>query len=156
MFNIAGTRRRISITLLRISGVDEHRYARWFPAGTTDNADSYTPTRNRVTPALLRPAPHPKGKETTIRWEQDGGKNGNDRLGSQRWMCPGCRTTCATRGHPGRHRVLACEWACYMKSAKPDPLPLRHTGWHDNTHPRRNRRKLRRRCPGTRHLNRMD
>lgn len=25
------------------------------------------------------------------------------------------------RGLPGRHRVLACEWACYMKSAKPDP-----------------------------------
>ena len=48
-------------------------------------------------------------------------------------MCPGCRTTGATRGHPGRHRVLACEWACYMKSAKPDPLPLRHTGWHDTT-----------------------
>jgi len=48
-------------------------------------------------------------------------KNGHDRLGRQRWMCPGCRTTGATRGLPGRHRVPACEWACYMKSAKPDP-----------------------------------
>lgn len=70
--HIAGTRRTISMTLLRISDVDEHRYARWFPVGTPDNADSYAPTRNRVTPALLHPAPHPKGKETTIRWEQDG------------------------------------------------------------------------------------
>ncbi|WP_420809195.1 IS1/IS1595 family N-terminal zinc-binding domain-containing protein [Bifidobacterium apri] len=53
-------------------------------------------------------------------------KNGHDRLGRQRWMCPGCRTTGATRGLPRRHRVLAGEWACYMKSAKPD----RHTGRH--------------------------
>ncbi len=36
-------------------------------------------------------------------------------------MCPGCRTTGTTRDLPGRHRVLAYEWACYMKSAKPEP-----------------------------------
>lgn len=49
------------------------------------------------------------------------GKNGHDRLERQRWMCPGCRTTGTTRDLPGRHRVLAYEWACYMKSAKPEP-----------------------------------
>ena len=36
------------------------------------------------------------------------------------------------------------------------PPPLRHAGRHDTTRPRRNRRNLRRRHPGTRHLNRMD
>ena len=39
-FDTASTTRGISTTLLRISGADEHRYARYGRASTTDTADS--------------------------------------------------------------------------------------------------------------------
>lgn len=53
-FNTASTTRGISTTLLRVSGADEHRYARYGRASTTDTADTHS---ERMVSRCIKTAP---------------------------------------------------------------------------------------------------
>ena len=53
-FDTASTTRGISTTLLRISGADEHRYARYGRASTTDTADTHS---ERMVSRCIKTAP---------------------------------------------------------------------------------------------------
>ncbi|KFJ02120.1 hypothetical protein THER5_2005 [Bifidobacterium thermacidophilum subsp. thermacidophilum] len=53
-FDTASTTRGISTTLLRVSGADEHRYARYGRASTTDTADTHS---ERMVSRCIKTAP---------------------------------------------------------------------------------------------------
>ena len=58
-FDTASTTRGISTTLLRISGADEHRYARYGRASTTDTADTHS---ERMVSRCIKTAPEVIGQ----------------------------------------------------------------------------------------------
>lgn len=60
-------------------------------------------------------------------------KNGHDRLGRQRWMCPGCRTTGAVRDLSRRRRAELAEFLGWLLAPSPQPSGSRafrkRTSW---------------------------
>lgn len=60
-------------------------------------------------------------------------KNGHDRLGRQRWMCPGCRTTGAVRDLSRRRRAEPAEFLGWLFAPSPQPSGSRafrkRTSW---------------------------
>ena len=110
-FDTASTTRGISTTLLRISGADEHRYARYGRASTTDTADTHS---ERMVSRCIKTAP--EGYRTNEKARRSGPSVQGlmSRISSQHHRCNGKSFQCPSNVTTFRGYTLL--WASALLS----------------------------------------